>query len=176
MNSTRSTIDGGFGQVARIGNSAAAEVLWKVIDNDSSKAARLLAFRLIGDSDFPQLPQRIQSIVTRKDFTTRPIWEREKYVALLGSAFGASAKPLFESWIPAKRWFWSDKDRDDAHLALCGLAASGEDGLEKVRALATSSDKLAPLADEFERYLNSHTFEHSFLERYGFDLIYPILN
>ena len=36
--------------------------------------------------------------------------------------------------------------------------------------------KLAQLADDFERYLNSHTFEHSFLARYGFDLIYPILN
>lgn len=36
--------------------------------------------------------------------------------------------------------------------------------------------KLAQLADDFERCLKSHTFEHSFLERYGFALIYPILN
>ena len=36
--------------------------------------------------------------------------------------------------------------------------------------------KLAQLADDFECHLNSHTFEHPFLKRYGFDLIYPILN
>jgi putative transposase len=36
--------------------------------------------------------------------------------------------------------------------------------------------KLAQLADDFEHYLNSHTFESSFLERYGFNLVYPILN
>ena len=36
--------------------------------------------------------------------------------------------------------------------------------------------KLTQLADDFERYLNSLTFEHAFLERYGFDLICPILN
>jgi transposase len=35
---------------------------------------------------------------------------------------------------------------------------------------------LAQLADDFEHYLNSHTFENSFRERYGFNLVYPILN
>jgi hypothetical protein len=143
--------------VGRIGDSAAAEVLWKVIENDSMKSVRLLAFRLIGNLDFPQLPQRLQTIVTRKDFATRPIWEREKYVALLGSAFSASAQPLFESWIPSKRWFWNNKDRDQAQLALCGLAATGEDGLERVRALATAGSKLAPIAEKILRNLEHST-------------------
>ncbi len=143
--------------VGRIGDSAAAEVLWKVIENDSSKSARLLAFRLIGNSDFPQLPQRLQTIVTRKDFAMRPIWEREKYVALLGSAFSASAQPLFESWLPSKRWFWNNKDRDQAQLALCGLAASGSSGLERVRALAARSGKLASIAEKILRNLDHST-------------------
>jgi len=36
--------------------------------------------------------------------------------------------------------------------------------------------KLPQLADDFEAYLRSQAFETSFLQHYGFDLIYPILN
>jgi transposase len=36
--------------------------------------------------------------------------------------------------------------------------------------------KLPELADAFERHLKSNTFESSFLERYGYNLVCPFLN
>ncbi len=132
--------------VGRIGNEAALEVLWKVMESDSSKSIRLLAFRLISNSNLPQLPERLRAIVGRPDFASRPVWEREKYVRLLGAVAGESARGLFESWIPQKRWLWQAKDHEAAQLALSGLAASGSSGLEKVQALAAGKGHLAGAA------------------------------
>ena len=36
--------------------------------------------------------------------------------------------------------------------------------------------KLPQLADDFEQHLTANTFESSFLERYGYNLVYSISN
>ena len=87
-------------------------------------------------------------IVTHPDFASRPVWEREKYVRLLGTSAGESTKALFDSWIPRKRWFWQRKDHETAYLALCGLAACGGAARCEVEALASGKGRLADAAQK----------------------------
>ena len=74
------------------------------------------------------------------------MWEREKYVRLLGSVAGAAVEPLFESWIPSKRWIWQQKDLEQLELALRGLGSCGESGHLKVQKIAESGGKPAEVA------------------------------
>lgn len=136
----------GLTAAGRIGGPAALEVLWKAMESDPAKPVRLLAFRLISTANLPELPQRLQTLVTSPEFAARPVWEREKYLRLLGTVAGDLVRPLFESWMPQKRWFWQAKDLAQAELALCGLAACGGQGLAKVRALANEGGKLGAAA------------------------------
>jgi hypothetical protein len=136
----------GLAAAGRIGGQEALEVLWKAMESDPAKPVRLLAFRLVSGLDVPELPQRLHALVTAPEFASRPVWEREKYVRLLGSVAGESALPLFESWMPQKRWFWQAKDLAEAELALHGMAACGGRGLEKVQAAASEGGKLAAVA------------------------------
>jgi hypothetical protein len=136
----------GLTAAGRIGGPAALEVLWKAMESDPAKPVRLLAFRLVSTANFPELPKRLQALVTSPEFASRPVWEREKYVRLLGSVAGDSARPLFESWMPQKKWFWQAKDLAQAELALCGLAACGGQGLAQVQALAKEGGKLGAVA------------------------------
>ena len=136
----------GLTAAGRIGGPEALEVLWKAMESDPAKPARLLAFRLVSTANLPELPQRLQTLVTSPEFAARPVWEREKYLRLLGTVAGDLVRPLFESWMPQKRWFWQAKDLAQAELALCGLAACGGQGLAKVRALANEGGKLGAAA------------------------------
>jgi hypothetical protein len=135
-------------KVARIGNEAAIEALWKVMETDPAKSVRLLAFRLMTHSSYPQLAKRLTPIVTHPDFASRPVWEREKYVRLLGASAGDAAKALFDSWIPQKRWFWQRKDHETAYLALCGLAACGGAARSEIEAMASGKGPLAETAQK----------------------------
>ena len=138
----------GLSAAGRIGGSAALEVLWKAMETDPAKPVCLLAFRLVSTADLPELPERLRSLVTSPEFSSRPVWEREKYARLLGTVGGDSVRSLFESWMPQKRWFWQAKDLAQAELAMCGLAACGGQGLEQVRALAKEGGKLGALAEK----------------------------
>ncbi|MFQ5789011.1 MAG: HEAT repeat domain-containing protein, partial [Acidobacteriota bacterium] len=138
----------GVAAAGRIGGPAALETLWKSMESDPAKPVRLLAFRLIAQSDVPQLPSRLRAVVTAPDFASRPLWEREKYVRLLGAVGGESARSLFESWLPQKRWLWQRKDHEAAKLAVVGLGACGAGGLAKVQALAKEGGKLAEIAQK----------------------------
>ena len=84
------------------------------MEDDPAKPVRLLAFRMIGQAKVPGLANRLTSLVTSPGFADRPAWEQEKYVRLLGSVAGESAAPLFQSWIPTKRWFWNQEDYESA--------------------------------------------------------------
>ena len=136
----------GVAAAGRIGGKAALDVLWKVMQKDPSKSVRLLAFRLMANLDYPQLPQRLKTLISDPEFASRPLWEREKYVKLLGRVGGISTHSLFEAWIPQKQWFWQKKDHEQAVLALHGIAATGEVGRNKVRALAQEGGKVGPIA------------------------------
>jgi hypothetical protein len=131
-------------KLARIGNEAVIEALWKVMETDPAKPVRLLAFRLMTHSSYPQLAKRLTPIVTHADFASRPVWEREKYVRLLGASAGESTRPLFNSWIPGKRWFWQRKD----YLALAGLAACGGAARGQVETMASGKGHLAEAAQK----------------------------
>jgi hypothetical protein len=135
-------------KVARLGNEAAINALWKVMETDPAKPVRLLAFRIMTNSSYPQLAKRLKPIVTHPDFASRPVWEREKYVRLLGASAGESAKALFDAWIPRKRWFWQRKDHETAYLALCGLAACGGAARSEVEAEASGKGRLAEAAQK----------------------------
>jgi hypothetical protein len=89
---------------------------------------------------------RLQALVADAGFAARPLWEREKYVRLLGSMAGAAVVPIFESWIPMKRWFWQPKDLEQLELALRGLAATGPEGKAKVQGFAGGGGKRAEVA------------------------------
>lgn len=139
----------GLAAAGRIGGPAALEVLWKAMETDPAKPVRLLAFRLVSTADLPELPERLRSLVTSPEFASRPVWEREKYVRLLGTVGGDSVRPLFESWMPQKKkWFWQAKDLAEAELAMCGLVACGGRGLETVRDLTKEGGKLGALAEK----------------------------
>ncbi len=136
----------GLATVARLGGPQALEILWKAMESDPSKSVRLYAFRATQAGKLPGLAPRLQALVTSPQFAGRPVWEREKYVRLLGSVAGAAAEPLFESWIPSKRWMWQQKDLDMLELALRGLGSCGESGYRKVQQVAESGGKPAEIA------------------------------
>jgi hypothetical protein len=115
------------------------------MESDPSKAVRLYAFRSIASSNLPGLAARLEGLVMSPEFENRPIWEREKYIRLLGTVAGASCEPLFESWIP-KRRMWNKKDLETLELALRGLGACGESGYEKVRAMSAQPGKPGEVA------------------------------
>ena len=130
---------------AATGGPIALEVLWKAMESDQSKAVRLFAFRCVATANLPGIASRLESLVTSPEFETRPVWEREKYIRLLGTVAGANAEALFESWIP-KRRMWNKKDLETLELALRGLGATGDSGFEKVRAMTTQSGKPGEVA------------------------------
>ena len=136
----------GLAAAARIGGPAALEALWKAMESDPSKSVRLYAFRAMSGVNRPELAPRLEALVTAPTFAERPLWEREKYVRLLGAIGGEDVAPLFESWIPAKRWLWQAKDLEMLELALRGLGTTGETGLEKVREMAEERGKPGEVA------------------------------
>jgi HEAT repeat protein len=136
----------GLKAAASFGGPMALEVLWKAMESDPSKSVRLFAFRAISVANLPGLAARLESLVTSAEFANRPVWEREKYVRLLGTVAGADVEPLFESWIPGKRLMWSKKDLETLEIALRGLGACGDSGYEKVQAMTTQSGKTGEIA------------------------------
>lgn len=136
----------GLAAAARLGGSPALEALWKAVQDDPSKSVRLYAFRAMSMVKWPELPTRLRALVSDPQFAERPLWEREKYVRLLGEIGGAETAPLFESWIPSKRWMWKDKDLETLALALRGLGATGPAGLEKVQQFAAAGGKPGEVA------------------------------
>ena len=136
----------GLAAVARLGGPQALEILWKAMESDPSKSVRLYAFRATQSAKLPGLAPRLQALVSSAQFADRPVWEREKYVRLLGSVAGAAVEPLFESWIPSKKWVWQQKDLDQLELALRGLGSCGESGYLKVQKIAESGGKPAEVA------------------------------
>lgn len=136
----------GLAAAGRIGNQAAFDVLFNAMQNDPESSVRLLAFRLIGTMNVPQLPKRLKTLVMAREFGSRPLWEREKYVRLLGSVAGESTRSLFESWIPHKTWFWQRRDHEKTALALEGLVACGDTGRERVQTLVTTGGKVGTIA------------------------------
>jgi hypothetical protein len=125
---------------------AGVEILWRAMEDDPAKSVRLLAFRVIAQAREPGLASRLTTIVTSPAFADRPAWEQEKYVRLLGSVAGESAAPLFQSWIPTRRWFWKSGDYESAEVALHGLAACGGASLARVKAHAAGGGKLGDIA------------------------------
>jgi len=138
----------GLAAAGRLGGSEAMEIVWKAIQADPSKSVRLFAFRLAAARRFPGLGQRLVDLVVSPAFASRPTWEREKYVRLLGAVAGEQVLPLFEAWLPEKRWMWQQKDLDQAELALVGLAACGGKGLARVQELAAGGGKLGTVAQK----------------------------
>jgi hypothetical protein len=130
----------------RLQTPEALKVLWAALESDPARPVRLLAFRLMPTANFPRLPERLTTLVTAADFASRPAWERQKYVRLLGEVGGDQARQLFESWIPDKRWLWGKKELEQAELALHGLAARGQEGLYQVKDLGMQHPKLVPAA------------------------------
>jgi hypothetical protein len=135
----------GLKAAAATGGPMALEVLWKAMESDPSKAVRLYAFRSIASSNLPGLATRLEALVASPDFENRPVWEREKYIRLLGTVAGVSGEPLFESWIP-KRRIWNKKDLETLELALRGLCACGDSGYEKVQEMSKQSGKPGEVA------------------------------
>jgi hypothetical protein len=136
----------GLSFAGRIGGPLALEMLWKAMEGDPAKSVRLLAFRLMGTSPIPDLPERLRALIASPGFAERPVWEREKFVRLLGTVAAETSMPLFESWIPTKKWLWQPKDHEAAELALRGLSACGKAGLDRVRALAAAGGKVGEIA------------------------------
>ncbi len=136
----------GLAAAARLGGSAAREALWKAVQGDPSKSVRLYAFRAMSTVPWPELPARLEALVTDPQFAERPLWEREKYVRLLGEIGGPAMAPLFQSWIPSKRWMWSQTDLEVLSLALRGLGATGQDGMQIVQQFVDGGGKPAEVA------------------------------
>jgi hypothetical protein len=132
--------------VTRLGTPAALETLWKAVEIDPSKSVRLYAFRAMSTVKWPELQARIKALVTEPQFAERPLWEREKYVRLLGQIGGDNIAPLFEGWIPSKRWMWQSKDLETLELALRGLGSTGPVGYDRVREIADRGGKPAEIA------------------------------
>jgi len=135
-----------LGFAGRLGGAPGIEILWRAMEDDPAKPVRLLAFRMIAQARVPGLAGRLMALVTNPAFADRPAWEQEKYARLLGSVGGEAAAPLFQSWIPTKRWFWKAQDYESAEVALHGLAACGGSSLAKVRAHASGGGKLGEIA------------------------------
>ena len=136
----------GLAAAARLGGQTALEALWKAMEGDPSQSVRLYAFRAMSMVKWPELAGRLEALVTDPQFAERPLWEREKYVRLLGQIGGADIVPLFESWLPSKRWMWKDKDLEILGLALRGLGSTGAEGFERVEKLAASGGKPGDVA------------------------------
>jgi len=136
----------GLAAAARLGGQTALEALWKAMESDPSKSVRLYAFRAMSMVKWPELASRLESLVTDPQFAMRPLWEREKYVRLLGQIGGEEVLPLFESWMPSKRWMWQAKDLEMLELALRGIGSTGQDGYARVQKMAAASGKPAEVA------------------------------
>ena len=136
----------GLAAAARLGGQTALEALWKAMEGDPSQSVRLYAFRAMSMVKWADLAGRLEALVTDPQFAERPLWEREKYVRLLGQIGGADVVPLFESWLPSKRWMWKDKDLEILGLALRGLGSTGDEGYERVQKLAASGGKPGDVA------------------------------
>ena len=136
----------GLAAAARLGGQTALEALWKAMESDPSKSVRLYAFRAMSMVKWPELAGRLEALVTEPPFAERPLWEREKYVRLLGQIGGADVVPLFESWMPAKRWMWQAKDLEILELALRGLGSTGAEGLGRVETMAARGGKPGDVA------------------------------
>ncbi len=136
----------GLAAATRLGGEGALEALWKAMESDPSKSVRLYAFRAMSTVNWPALAPRLESLVTEPRFAERPLWEREKYVRLLGTIGGENVAPLFESWIPSKRWMWQAKDLEMLELGLRGLGSTGEAGFEKVREMTKAGGKPGEVA------------------------------
>lgn len=130
----------------RVGGALALDAVWKAIEADESKSVRLFAFRTASTVRIPGLLERLTAFVSTPQYSARPVWEREKYARLLGTLGGPSVEPLFESWIPPKKWMWQTKDLEQLELAFRGLSATGDRGLAKVEAFAAGSGKHAEVA------------------------------
>lgn len=129
-----------------VGGPLALDAVWKAIEADESKSVRLFAFRTASTVKIPGMLERLTAFVATPQFGARPVWEREKYARLLGTLGGPSVEPLFESWIPPKKWVWQTRDLEQLELAFRGLAATGEHGRAKVEAIAGGSGKPAEVA------------------------------
>lgn len=136
----------GLAAAARLGGEEAVEAIWKAMEGDPSKSVRLYAFRAIATAAFPGMASRLESVITSAQFADRPLWEREKYIRLLGTVAGEKALPLFQSWIPARKWLWQPKDFEIYELALRGLGACGERGWSIVEEQARRGGKQGDLA------------------------------
>jgi hypothetical protein len=136
----------GLAAAARLGGQTALEALWKAMESDESKSVRLYAFRAMSMVKWPELASRLEALVTDPRFAERPLWEREKYVRLLGQIGGEEVMPLFESWMPSKRWMWQAKDLEMLELALRGLGSTGAAGYERVQKMAISGGKPGEVA------------------------------
>ena len=136
----------GLAAAMRLGGQAAIEALWRAMENDPSKSVRLYAFRAMSTVKWPELAPRLETLVTEPRFAERPLWEREKYVRLLGQIGGDAVAPLFEEWIPSKRWLWSAKDQEILELALRGLGSTGPAGYQRVQEMASAGGKPAEVA------------------------------
>jgi len=144
----------GLAAAARLGGQTALEALWKAMESDESKSVRLYAFRAISMVKWPELAGRLEALVTEPSFAERPLWEREKYVRLLGQIGGQDVVPLFESWMPSKRWMWQAKDLEILELALRGLGSTGAAGYERVQKMAISGGKPGDVAKKVLETLN----------------------
>jgi len=136
----------GLAAAARLGGQSALETLWKAMEGDPSKSVRLYAFRAMSMVKWPELAGRLEALVTEPRFAERPLWEREKYVRLLGQIGGQDVVPLFESWMPSKRWMWQAKDLETLELALRGLGSTGSEGYARVQKLAAAGGKPGDVA------------------------------
>ena len=137
-----------LGATRRIGTRPALEALWQTLENDASRPVRLLAFRLLEGADLPWLGERVLALAARPDFAGRPQWEKEKLVWLLATQSPAKARPLFESWLPKKRWLWRPEDQEWGELATKGLALLGPQGRAAVVALRDAGGKLGAIAQK----------------------------
>ena len=135
-----------LGAARRIGTRPALESLWNALENDPSRPVRLLAFRLLEGADLPWLGERVLALASRPDFAARPQWEKEKLVWLLATQSPQKARPLFESWLPKKRWLWRPDDREWGELATKGLVLVGAEGRALVVALRNAGGKLGAIA------------------------------
>ena len=116
------------------------------MESDPSKSVRLYAFRAMSTVNWPDLAQRLEALVSEPTFSERPMWEREKYVRLLGQIGGEDVVPLFESWMPSKRWMWQSKDLEMLELALRGIGSTGNEGYAKVQRFAAGGGKPGEVA------------------------------
>jgi len=130
----------------RLGDGRSLDALWRAMEGDPAKSVRLLAFRLVAGTQLPGLRGRLEALVSDPSFGRRPLWERRKYISLLAEVGGASVRQVFESMLPARRWFWRTQHQEAAELGLCGLAALGGEARQWVRARAARRDPMGRVA------------------------------